>query len=64
MYDQGEDRWLCTLMLLTGGRIEYEAGSHCLTFAPEELGIVMTRLIFMSISEFLNHMICSISYSV
>ena len=37
-YDQGEDRWLCTLMLLTGGRIEYEAGSHCLTFAPEELG--------------------------
>ena len=43
MYDQGEDRWLCTLMLLTGGRIEYEAGSHCLTFAPEELGIVMTR---------------------
>ena len=38
MYDQGEDRWLCTLMLLTGGRIEYEAGSHCLTFAPEELG--------------------------
>ena len=38
MYDQGEDRWLCTLILLTGGRIEYEAGSHCLTFAPEELG--------------------------
>lgn len=41
MYDQGEDRWLCTLMLLTGGRIEYEAGSHCLTFAPEELGLVL-----------------------
>ena len=38
MYDQGEDRWFCTLLLLTGGRIEYEAGSHCLTFAPEELG--------------------------
>ena len=29
MYDQGEDRWLCTLMLLSGGRIEFEAGSHC-----------------------------------
>ena len=25
MYDQGEDRWLCTLMLLSGGRIEFEA---------------------------------------
>ena len=37
MYDQGEDRWLCTLLLLTGGRIEFEAGSHCQTFAPEDL---------------------------
>ena len=36
MYDQGEDRWLCTLILLSGGRIEYEAGSHCQTFAPED----------------------------
>ena len=36
-YDMGEDRWLCTLMLMQGGRIEYEAGSHCFTFAPEEL---------------------------
>lgn len=26
-YDQGEDRWLCTLMLFSGGRIEYE-GTH------------------------------------
>ena len=34
---QGEDRWLCTLLLLTGGRIEFEAGSHCQTFAPEDL---------------------------
>ena len=24
-YDQGEDRWLCTLMLTAGGRIEFEA---------------------------------------
>ena len=36
MYDQGEDRWLCTLILLSGGRIEFEAGSHCQTFAPED----------------------------
>ncbi|CAG5082997.1 Oidioi.mRNA.OKI2018_I69.PAR.g10253.t1.cds [Oikopleura dioica] len=36
-YDQGEDRWLCTLMLFSGGRIEYEGSSHCNTFAPEDL---------------------------
>ena len=36
-YDQGEDRWLCTLMLFAGGRIEYEGSSHCNTFAPEDL---------------------------
>ena len=37
MYDQGEDRWLCTLILLAGGRIEYESAAHCLTYAPEDL---------------------------
>jgi hypothetical protein len=37
-YDQGEDRWLCTLMLFSGGRIEYEGSSHCNTYAPEDLG--------------------------
>ena len=37
MYDQGEDRWLCTRILLAGGRIEFEAGSECDTFAPEDL---------------------------
>ena len=37
MYDQGEDRWLCTRLLLAGGRIEFEAGSDCDTFAPEDL---------------------------
>jgi len=37
MYDQGEDRWLCTLILLAGGRIEFEAGAHCLTYAPEDM---------------------------
>ena len=39
MYDQGEDRWLCTLILLTGGRIEFEAASHCQTFAPETFDV-------------------------
>ena len=36
-YDQGEDRWLCTLMLFAGGRIEYEGNAHCDTYAPEDL---------------------------
>ena len=30
-------RWLCTRLLLAGGRIEFEAGSECDTFAPEDL---------------------------
>ncbi|XP_048776394.2 chitin synthase chs-2-like isoform X3 [Ostrea edulis] len=34
-YDQGEDRWLCTLMLKEGFRVEYCAASDALTFAPE-----------------------------
>ena len=49
MYDQGEDRWFCTLLLLTGGRIEYEAGSHCQTFAPEKLGKVLIFIYIKSI---------------
>ena len=36
-FDQGEDRWLCNLILLTGGRIEYESDAKCFTFAPEDL---------------------------
>ncbi|XP_041369704.1 chitin synthase chs-2-like [Gigantopelta aegis] len=34
-YDQGEDRWLCTLLLQKGYRIEYVAPSVALTYAPE-----------------------------
>lgn len=32
----GEDRWLCTLLLQQGYRIEYCAAAEALTFAPEE----------------------------
>nr|XP_034330196.1 chitin synthase chs-2 isoform X2 [Crassostrea gigas] len=35
-YDQGEDRWLCTLMLQQGYRIEYCAAAEAITFAPED----------------------------
>ena len=32
----GEDRWLCTLLLKRGWRIEYSAASDSYTYAPEE----------------------------
>ncbi|XP_029299165.1 chitin synthase chs-2-like [Cottoperca gobio] len=35
-YDQGEDRWLCTLLLKQGWRVEYNAASDSYTNAPEE----------------------------
>ncbi|XP_076444026.1 chitin synthase chs-2-like [Babylonia areolata] len=34
-YDQGEDRWLSTLMLQQGYRVEYCAASDAMTHAPE-----------------------------
>lgn len=34
-YDQGEDRWLSTLMLKQGYRIEYAAAADAKTYAPE-----------------------------
>ncbi|OWF44368.1 Chitin synthase 3 [Mizuhopecten yessoensis] len=34
-YDQGEDRWLCTLLLQQGYRVEYSAAADALTYAPE-----------------------------
>ncbi|XP_047672829.1 chitin synthase chs-2-like isoform X1 [Tachysurus fulvidraco] len=35
-YDQGEDRWLCTLLLQQGWRVEYNAASDSFTNAPQE----------------------------
>ena len=32
----GEDRWLCTLILQQGYRVEYCAASDALTYAPEQ----------------------------
>merc|ERR1712142_5103 len=34
-YDQGEDRWLCTLLLQRGYRVEYSAASDSYTACPE-----------------------------
>ena len=33
-YDQGEDRWLCTLLLKQGWRVEYSAASDSFTACP------------------------------
>ncbi|CAC5381736.1 CHS1 [Mytilus coruscus] len=38
MYDQGEDRWLCTLLLQQGYRVDYAAASDAYTYAPEGFG--------------------------
>ena len=38
-YDQGEDRWLCTLMLKQGWRVEYSAASDSYTACPESFKI-------------------------
>ncbi|KAM8841070.1 chitin synthase chs-2-like [Spinachia spinachia] len=35
-YDQGEDRWLCTLLLKQGWRVEYNAASDAYTNAPDD----------------------------
>lgn len=34
-YDQGEDRWLCTLLLQRGHKVEYSAASDSFTHCPE-----------------------------
>ncbi|KAL9910765.1 chitin synthase 2 isoform 3-T3 [Glossina fuscipes fuscipes] len=34
-YDQGEDRWLCTLILKQGLRVEYSAAADAYTHSPE-----------------------------
>lgn len=34
-YDQGEDRWLCTLLLKQKFRVEYSAASDAYTHSPE-----------------------------
>jgi len=36
---KGEDRWLCTLLLQEGYRVEYCAASDALTYAPESFHV-------------------------
>ena len=39
----GEDRWLCTLLLQEGYRVEYCAASDALTYAPETFHVSIAR---------------------
>ena len=47
-YDQGEDRWLCTLMLQRGWRIEYSAASD--SFTGKSTLILTSTLHFLPVS--------------
>jgi chitin synthase len=38
VYFAGEDRWLCTLLLQQGWRVEYSAASDAFTHSPEGFG--------------------------
>ena len=42
-YDQGEDRWLCTLLLQRGYRVEYSAASDAYTHCPESFNEFFTQ---------------------
>ena len=42
-FDQGEDRWLCTLLLQRGYRVEYSAASDAYTHCPEGFGEFYTQ---------------------
>ncbi len=39
LFFEGEDRWLCTLLLQEGYRVEYCAASDALTYAPESFHV-------------------------
>ena len=43
---QGEDRWLCTLLLKQGWRVEYSAASDSFTACPE-VNILTSKLFSM-----------------
>ncbi|GBM44934.1 Chitin synthase chs-2 [Araneus ventricosus] len=42
-FDQGEDRWLCTLLLQRGYRVEYSAASDAYTHCPETFAEFYTQ---------------------
>ncbi len=44
---QGEDRWLCTLLLQEGYRVEYCAASDALTYAPESFHVRFEFRVFL-----------------
>lgn len=43
IFDLGEDRWLCTLLLQRGYRVEYSAASDAYTHCPESFNEFYTQ---------------------
>ena len=43
LHNQGEDRWLCTLLLQRGYRVEYSAASDAYTHCPESFNEFFTQ---------------------
>lgn len=43
LFVPGEDRWLCTLLLQQGKRVEYAAAADALTFCPDDFGEFFTQ---------------------
>lgn len=43
MFCSGEDRWLCTLLLQRGYRVEYSAASDAYTHCPESFAEFYTQ---------------------
>jgi len=40
VFSKGEDRWLSTLLLQKGYRVEYVAASDAFTYAPEDFKVI------------------------
>ncbi|KAK3585091.1 hypothetical protein CHS0354_004281 [Potamilus streckersoni] len=53
-YEQGEDRWLCTLLLQQGYKIDYCASAEAYTFAPETFNEMLGQRRRWSISAMSN----------
>lgn len=63
MVPAGEDRWLCTLLLKQGWRVEYNAASDAYTNAPEEFKEFYNQVIKKNPTKFSeNSELCFESY--
>ena len=62
-YDQGEDRWLCTLLLQRGYRVEYSAASDAYTHCPEGMfSIFIFSTLFVYVTYLLMYL-CPLGFN-